>query len=586
MQKKALVIEEYNNVSNKVQNQIKESNRNNDKNLYRRKDKADRATIENCLDPKTIQRLEKLINKGDLEHYEGCLSTGKEANVYYGKGFDKKHLAIKIYKTSILVFKDRERYISGEFRFRHGYCKSNPRKMVAIWAEKEVRNLKRIQLSGIKAPTPYLLKSNLIIMELIGEGSQPAPRLKDADVDDYNRVYLEVVFIMNIMFKKCKLVHSDLSEYNLLYLNKEIYVIDVAQAVEDDHPNALLFLKRDCININNFFYKYGVEVITNRQLFNIIAVMVEKKDIDINDITEMVTKARLINKQRLKENTQYFILENHSFQNFDFYRTMNDLDELKIQGNDDIRNTLSQLCGIVESKSSYVDAESVPIDRNYIGKKKVENNNNEDNEDIDNIGEDNCKTKEVRLGINDYLILDNKEKILNENTDITVKEDSDINTKLKEMDNKENEMNNNILKTIQEETKLKEIQEEEDKEDEEDEDEEDDEEEEEDDDISLDSLDVINVVEGENPVKLYFDEDGKIIDKETALKIKLEKEKDENYVKNKKEKKPHDWNPFEGLSKQERKKKVKEDNKEKRANKKLSKYEKQKKIQKTSGKKK
>jgi RIO kinase 1 len=38
--------------------------------------------------------------------------------------------AIKIFKTSILIFKDRERYVSGEFRFRKGHCKGNPRKMV------------------------------------------------------------------------------------------------------------------------------------------------------------------------------------------------------------------------------------------------------------------------------------------------------------------------------------------------------------------------------------------------------------------------------------------------------------------------
>lgn len=42
----------------------------------------------------------------------------------------KREFAIKIFKTSILVFKDRERYVEGEFRFRKGHCKSNPRKMV------------------------------------------------------------------------------------------------------------------------------------------------------------------------------------------------------------------------------------------------------------------------------------------------------------------------------------------------------------------------------------------------------------------------------------------------------------------------
>ena len=49
----------------------------------------------------------------------------------------------QVYKTSILVFKDRDKYVSGEFRFRHGYCKHNPRKMVKTWAEKEMRNLTR-----------------------------------------------------------------------------------------------------------------------------------------------------------------------------------------------------------------------------------------------------------------------------------------------------------------------------------------------------------------------------------------------------------------------------------------------------------
>ena len=62
---------------------------------------------------------------------------------------------MKIFKTSILVFKDRDKYVSGEFRFRSGYCKSNPRKMVRTWAEKEMRNLKRLVTADIPCPTPW-----------------------------------------------------------------------------------------------------------------------------------------------------------------------------------------------------------------------------------------------------------------------------------------------------------------------------------------------------------------------------------------------------------------------------------------------
>ena len=42
-------------------------------------------------------------------------------------------------QTSILVFKDRDRYVTGDHRFKT-YAKHNPRKMVKAWAEKEFRN--------------------------------------------------------------------------------------------------------------------------------------------------------------------------------------------------------------------------------------------------------------------------------------------------------------------------------------------------------------------------------------------------------------------------------------------------------------
>ena len=94
-----------------------------------------------------------------------------------------------------------------------------------------------------------------------------------------------------------------------------------------------------------------------------------------------------------------------------------------------------------------------------------------------------------------------------------------------------------------------------------------------------------NLKHKNDTLKLYFDDNGKIIteiEHQKLVKEKIEKGiLDEN---GNKIKKPHNWNPFEGLTKAERKKKVKEENRLKRSNKKLTKYEKQKKIKKTSGK--
>jgi RIO kinase 1 len=106
-------------------------------------DRANRATVEQVLDPRTRMILFKMITQGVIDRVNGCVSTGKEANVYHATTSTGEDRAIKVYKTSILVFKDRDRYVSGEFRFRHGYSKHNPRQMVKLWAEKEMRNLKR-----------------------------------------------------------------------------------------------------------------------------------------------------------------------------------------------------------------------------------------------------------------------------------------------------------------------------------------------------------------------------------------------------------------------------------------------------------
>ena len=53
-------------------------------------------------------------------------------------------------------------------------------------------------------------------------------------------------------------MHGDFSEYNMLYHKQEVYVIDVSQSVEHDHPMALDFLRRDCSNVNDFFKKKGL----------------------------------------------------------------------------------------------------------------------------------------------------------------------------------------------------------------------------------------------------------------------------------------------------------------------------------------
>ncbi|GFP80234.1 serine/threonine-protein kinase rio1 [Phtheirospermum japonicum] len=199
-------------------------------------------------------------------------ATVEQANVYHATKTDGQEFAIKIYKTSVLVFKDRDRYVQGDYRFRHNYCKHNPRKMVQTWAEKEMRNLMRVRAAGIRCPTPLLLRLHVLVMEFIGKAGWAAPRLKDANLshDKLRESYVEMIIIMRTLYQKCKLVHGDLSEYNILYFEGFLYIIDVSQSVELDHPHALDFLREDCIHVSDFFKKNGVAVMTIRELFDFI----------------------------------------------------------------------------------------------------------------------------------------------------------------------------------------------------------------------------------------------------------------------------------------------------------------------------
>ncbi len=250
-------------------------------------DKSDRATSEQVLDPRTRMILLQMINRNVVSEVNGCLSTGKEANVYHalsvpqGEGSEAAvaplHRAIKVYKTSILVFKDRDKYVTGEYRFRQGYSKSNNRAMVKVWAEKEMRNLKRIYASGIPCPEPVQLRLHVLVMGFLGDKRGiPAPRLKDvelvgSDIEARWKVlYLQLLGYMRILYQVCRLVHADLSEYNVLYHEEKLWIIDVSQSVEHDHPRSLEFLRMDVKNVSDFFRRKGVDILSEKSTFGFV----------------------------------------------------------------------------------------------------------------------------------------------------------------------------------------------------------------------------------------------------------------------------------------------------------------------------
>lgn len=83
-------------------------------------DRADRATSEQVLDPRTRMILLQMINRGLVSEIHGCLSTGKEANVYHA-------MSIPDGDDSTLASSRLPRYISQAHNFIQVWNEENDR---------------------------------------------------------------------------------------------------------------------------------------------------------------------------------------------------------------------------------------------------------------------------------------------------------------------------------------------------------------------------------------------------------------------------------------------------------------------------
>jgi RIO kinase 1 len=103
-------------------------------------------------------------------------------------------------------------------------------------------------------------------MEYIGDETGACPQLRNAELDDPDGTYGDVVDFIVGGWADAGLVHGDLSEYNILMRDGEPVVIDVGQAMTADWFNAKDLLRRDIANINRFFASRGADVMPAEEI--------------------------------------------------------------------------------------------------------------------------------------------------------------------------------------------------------------------------------------------------------------------------------------------------------------------------------
>lgn len=221
------------------------------------KDSNELKLESGVFDVPTLKALYTMSNKGIIKAFGGVLSTGKEADVFHAIGEGGRELAVKIYRISTSDFQSMEDYLIGDPRFSN--IRGTKKDIVFAWTKKEERNLERAREVGVRVPETFTSDRNILVMEFIGKDGVSAPRLKDVKPADPQRVYEIVAGYMRLLYAKAKLVHGDLSEYNILLYEGEPVIIDMGQAVMLDHPMSREFLTRDIKNVVRYFKKLGVE---------------------------------------------------------------------------------------------------------------------------------------------------------------------------------------------------------------------------------------------------------------------------------------------------------------------------------------
>eukprot|EP00978_Attheya_sp_CCMP212_P023102 scaffold69969_cov51-Attheya_sp.AAC.2 len=123
-------------------------------------------------------------------------------------------------------------------------------------------------------------------MRFLGEDGWPAPQLREVDLNRGSRKW--TTLYCQTMLAVRRLVHGDLSEYNILIVPSwqvenaddssssngselQVVLIDFGQAVEVGHPLSQELLERDLNMVRLFFVKQGISTLPQTRALEFVS---------------------------------------------------------------------------------------------------------------------------------------------------------------------------------------------------------------------------------------------------------------------------------------------------------------------------
>lgn len=197
--------------------------------------------------------LNAIVKAKVIDFLGPSIGVGKEADVFEGITSDEKTVAVKFHRLGRTSFRDTKR--KRDYLSRPGHTSWLYQSRLA--AEFEFRALKLMYDAGVSVPEPLYQNRHCIVMQFI-----KGPQLSDIISLDEPEVFLMDILDNMRIVHKAGVIHTDLSEYNIL-IDKDgkDWIIDWPQYISTSHQNADDILARDIGNVTSFFMrKHGTSM--------------------------------------------------------------------------------------------------------------------------------------------------------------------------------------------------------------------------------------------------------------------------------------------------------------------------------------
>ncbi len=223
----------------------------------------------------------------DVDYTErdlGSFKSGKEAEVFLVERSYRERsclLAHKRYRPRTVSHKgeleelgfQRANSFMNDLAYRDGrkFAKSRDRRaaermtkygkklLTGRWTGHEIEMMQLAWHAGVNVPYPIGPRDDGLLMQFLGDAERAAPRLVDARLraPEIERARARLLENLRLLVG-AGLVHADLSPYNLLWWEDDVWLIDFPQTVDvTTNPHAFDYLHRDLTNVGTWFARHN-----------------------------------------------------------------------------------------------------------------------------------------------------------------------------------------------------------------------------------------------------------------------------------------------------------------------------------------